>query len=218
MKKAGIFLLLGGMVMILFGCGKKSYNVDYCGDQDFYENAESSYKEGEKVSLIYGVIATDTDYSFYLDDESIGYRYENGVFVVDFVMPGHDVKLECRTVNSMENTNIAITVKNQIKTADIWIISDTEENRKTTVWGTATLSELDTETCETAYISMDENGLYLIRMIDEDHMFYSADGIKLEVGQSIVIREDAKTRAAIVEIYDEDETKISEYEMFVGRL
>lgn len=220
MKKASMILLLGGMVMLLFGCGKKLYKVDYCGAQSVYENAKESYREGERVVLKYGLIATDTNYSFYLDDEPIDYNYKDGAYLLSFVMPGHDVKIECRTSNSMVATNIAVTIQNQVKAADIWIIPDTEANRKTTVWGTAVLSKLDVGTSQTAYVwgSPEDNGMYLIRMIDEDQMFYSADGIKLEHNQSIVIHEDKENRTIILEVYDADGIKIAEYEMFAARL
>lgn len=100
-KKLTIILLLGGMVVSLFGCGKSIYKIDYCGEQGFYENAKESYKEGETVTLKYDLIATDTDYSFYLDDEPISFTYKDGAYILKFVMPNHDIKLECRTSNSM---------------------------------------------------------------------------------------------------------------------
>ncbi len=204
--------------MVLFGCGKKTYKVDYCGEQDFYENAKDSYREGEKVTLKYGLIATDTDYNFYLDGEAINCNYEGGAYVLQFVMPAHDIKIECRTKNTMMNSSISVSVLNKVTTTDIWIIPDTEENRKTSVWGTATISSLEVEISQIALIpeSIEEDGMYLIRMIDENQMFYSADGIRLEDNQSIVIYED--NGITIIEVYAEDGAKISEYEMFSARL
>ncbi len=77
------------------------YEVDYCGMQGLYGNAKDSYTEGELVVLRYELIATDTNYSFYVDDEPIDFNYEGGAYVLSFVMPSHTVKLECRTSNSM---------------------------------------------------------------------------------------------------------------------
>lgn len=204
--------------MLLFGCGKKFYQVDYCGEQGFYENAKDSYREGERVILKYGLIATDTNYSFYMDDELVDYDYEDGAYILQFIMPDHDIKLECRTTNTMVSVSLSITVQNKLSTADIWILPDTEENRKNTVWETATLSNLEAESNQSAFISGDfgENGLYLFRMIDEDQMYYAVDGIKLECDQTIVICENDGT--VTMEIYDEAGTKISEYEMFAARL
>ena len=106
-EKVITILLLSCMMLILFGCGKKAYKVDYCGERDFYENAKESYKEGEKVTLKYGFISTDTDYSFYLDDEPIDYEYKDDAFILQFIMPGHDIKIECKTSNSMANIHEA---------------------------------------------------------------------------------------------------------------
>ena len=220
MKKAGMLVLLGGMVLMLFGCGNKMHKVDYCGQQGFYEDAKEAYKEGEKVTLRYNLIATDTDYAFYLDDEPVSVQYENEAYVIRFVMPNHDVKLDCQTTNSMENMDMPVTILNQIKPANIWIIPDTEANRKTTVWGTATVSNLEVGTSEVAYIPISDetDGLYQIRMIDEDEMFYSAEGVKLEPNQLIVIREDLENVTVIMEIYDAQGTKLSEDEMLFARL
>ena len=101
-KRIAAVLLVGGIVMSLFfGCGEKRYKIDYDG-RDWYEGAKDSYKAGEKVTLYYGMIATDTDYSFYLDGERIntGYDEERG-FVIEFTMPDHDVALRCESRNSM---------------------------------------------------------------------------------------------------------------------
>ena len=89
-------------ILSLFGCSGHKYRVEYdC--KDFYSNAKDYYRAGTKVKLYYELIATDTDYSFCLDGESIDFDYdENRGFVIEFIMPEHDVKLECSTKNSME--------------------------------------------------------------------------------------------------------------------
>ena len=56
-----------GASFCLVGCAGKTYRVDYCGDKDFYKGAKNSYRAGQEVPLYYTMIATDTDYSFYLD-------------------------------------------------------------------------------------------------------------------------------------------------------
>lgn len=90
------------MMFGLSGCGGTKYNVDYCGQKDCYSNAKDSYRAGQTVTLYYNLIATDTDYSFYLDGKSIKFNYnEKKGYEIMFVMPQHDVTLECRMVNSM---------------------------------------------------------------------------------------------------------------------
>ena len=97
-------LLLGGLLLaLLSGCavGEK-YQVDYCGAKASYSNAKDSYRAGASVTVYFEMIATDTDYSFLLDGESVPYTYDaKKGFVIRFTMPDHDVTLECRSVNSM---------------------------------------------------------------------------------------------------------------------
>lgn len=83
--------------------GKASYKVDYCGGKGCYNGAKDSYMEGEEVILRYMLIATDTDYSFYIDGQQIMAYYSNGGMEIKFVMPGHDIKVECVARNTMVN-------------------------------------------------------------------------------------------------------------------
>ena len=79
------------------------YEVDYCGQKDLFKKAEDSYEAGEKVKIYFDVIATDTDYTFYLDDEilDVDFSAEKG-YIIKFTMPDHDVTLRVESVNSME--------------------------------------------------------------------------------------------------------------------
>ena len=85
----------------------KTYKIDYCGQKFAYKGAKDEYKAGEKVKLYYDLIATDTDYSFTLDDEYFRPDYSNSTgYVIEFTMPEHDVKLECTSKNTMINDNV----------------------------------------------------------------------------------------------------------------
>lgn len=101
-----LIFLIGGSVMLgLSGCFAKKYSVDYCGQKDSYRGAKDSYRAGEKVELYFWLIATDTDYSFFLDDERISPDYDSeggGQYIIRFTMPEHDVKLNWTSKNSME--------------------------------------------------------------------------------------------------------------------
>ena len=104
METVAAVLLLGGLFLsLLSGCaGGEKYQVDYCGAKDLYSNAKDAYRAGTAVTLYFEMIATDTDYSFLLDGESVPYTYhEKKGFVISFTMPDHDVTLECCSVNSM---------------------------------------------------------------------------------------------------------------------
>ncbi len=86
----------------LFGCGNAKYRVDYCGQKGDFPGAKDAYAAGKNVTLYFPYIATDTDYSFFLDEERLNPGYEEGKgFVLKFTMPDRDVKLTVRSVNSM---------------------------------------------------------------------------------------------------------------------
>jgi len=100
---AVILLILAlGAAFCLMGCAGETYRVDYDGVKELYEGAKDSYRAGQEVTLYFTMIATDTDYFFYLDGEPIDFDYDDKKgFIIRFTMPNHDVKLECRSVNSM---------------------------------------------------------------------------------------------------------------------
>ena len=87
----------------LTGCfGGVKYQVDYDGCKDSFRGAKDSYRAGAKVKLYYDYVATDTDYSFFLDDERLSPDF-NGfhTYIIRFTMPDHDVKLTMESHNSM---------------------------------------------------------------------------------------------------------------------
>lgn len=97
-----MLMLIGGMMMgSLFGCAQTKYKVDYCGEKSSYQGAKSSYKPGAEVKLYYKNFMSDSEYSFYLDGEYIPLEFDAKGAAIRFVMPEHDVKLECRTRSSM---------------------------------------------------------------------------------------------------------------------
>ena len=96
-----ITLLCGLFLALLTGCSGEKYRVEY-DSKDAYSNAKDMYRAGTTVTLYYDLIATDTDYNFLLDGEHIPFTYdEKKGFVIEFIMPEHDVKLECTMKNSM---------------------------------------------------------------------------------------------------------------------
>lgn len=114
---------------------------------------------------------------------------------------------------------IEISISNQVAEADIWVIPDTEENRKSSVWGSATLSKADTQGTQSNSVQIPAGtGRYLIRMIDTDGMYYAADDIVLADHQSIVIRKGEEDMSAVVEVCCAEDATVAEYAMFVARL
>lgn len=82
--------------------GEKKYKVDYHGRKSVFDGAKDAYKKGEQVTLYYGFIATDTDYSFYVDGARINAPYtEDKGYKISFVMPDHEVDVRVQSRNSM---------------------------------------------------------------------------------------------------------------------
>ena len=102
LKTAALLLIGGCLMMSLFGCGAQKYRVDYGGDKSSYLDAKDTYRAGKTVTVYYYLIATDTDYTFYLDGMRLNPLYSEGKgYKIEFTMPAHDVKLKCASRNSM---------------------------------------------------------------------------------------------------------------------
>ncbi|MBR6801244.1 MAG: hypothetical protein IKM61_05805 [Eubacteriaceae bacterium] len=104
MKKT-IFIAIVSCLCIaaLFSCSKNRFTVDYCGQKELFKNAKDSYKAGTRVKLYFDMIATDTDYRFYVDGaspEKVYYDEQKG-YVIEFTMPAKDITVDVETKNSM---------------------------------------------------------------------------------------------------------------------
>ena len=102
MKKLIILIMTGAVMMFcVSGCGKQKYKLNYDGYG--FESRKTEYAAGEKVTVYYGFIATDTDYRFFIDDDvkmTQSYDNDHG-YVFTFTMPDHDVTLHEESRNSM---------------------------------------------------------------------------------------------------------------------
>ena len=111
-----------------------------------------------------------------------------------------------------------ITIINGVYEASIWILPDTEANRKTTLWGTATVSKIQADSSSQAGIDKPgDNGKYLFRMIDTEHMYYSSENLILEDGWTLEIKGDIRSGVTI-EVMDKDGNLNAAYEVFAARL
>lgn len=128
----------------------------------------------------------------------------------------------CNTTKESESmatiSDRNITIVNNVYEANIWVLPDTEANRKTTLWGTATAGKVPAGESRQAGIDKPgDNGTYMFRMIDTEHMYYSSENIILEDGWTLEIKgklnDDLK-----LEVTDKDGTLKAEYEVFAARL
>lgn len=118
-----------------------------------------------------------------------------------------------------EQTGPEITLVNEAVKADFWILPDTEANRKTSLWGTASADDLEAGGKIKLKIGdPGDGGTYLVRVIDADGGFYSADGLTLAEGYTLRLTEEENLMAARIEVLDENGELIFSEPAFVGRL
>ena len=80
----------------------KKYTLDFGGKEYAFAGGKGAYDAGETVALYYVMVGTDTDYYFYIDDEEIHPKYEEGKgYALRFVMPARDVRVSVEEKNTM---------------------------------------------------------------------------------------------------------------------
>ena len=122
---------------------------------------------------------------------------------------------ESETVPVTYDRTIALI--NSVNEADIWILPKTEENLKTTLWGTATVGKMQLhESREVQLEAPADNGLYIFRMIDTDKMYYSAEDIIIEDGWTLEIKGESINSVSI-DVTDKDGNTTT-YEVSAARL
>ena len=215
-----IFLGVSGMLS-LFGCGRQKYKLHFDGYG--FQSSKTAYAAGEKVTVYFDLIATDTDYRFWLDDESVklnqDYSERRG-YVFTFTMPDHDLTLHVSSRNSMEYIpTIAVTFRNEVEQADLWILPQTEENLKTSLWGTPSAGALGVGESAELCLTEDESAeAWLVRIIDTDHAYYAAQDLRLEDGYTVVFQSEGAKFDAVIEVRDENGTVVYAAEAFTGVL
>ncbi len=116
-------------------------------------------------------------------------------------------------------SDAGITFINSVKDADVWILPATEENIKTTLWGTATIAKLKAgEAHQLSLQALGGPGDYIIRMIDTEGMYYATDRIPLEAGYSLQIKKDELPMSVVLEVTDADAGLVETCSVFAARL
>lgn len=103
LHKLAVILLGVIFIMCMTGCGKPKYKLEFDGYG--FESEKTVYHEGDQVTVYYDMIATDTDYSFYLDCDDVKLKQDwdnSHGYIFKFTMPAHDVKISVSSRNSME--------------------------------------------------------------------------------------------------------------------
>ena len=126
----------------------------------------------------------------------------------------------CQTVQTepAPAADRTVTFVNSVADADVWILPETEQNLKTTVWGTATAADVKTgESRQVPLTTPGGDGFYMFRMIDTEHFYYSANDITLEEGWTLEIRGNDLSSITL-EISDGNGTLLQICEVFAARL
>lgn len=121
--------------------------------------------------------------------------------------------------NNMEiKSDKTITFINGVTEADVWIMPETEENLKTSLWGTALIPKIKTgEIRQAPLCEPGDDSHYIVRLIDDDGFYYSAKGITLEDGWALKITGE-KMNSVIIEVTDASGVLKGAYNVSCARL
>ena len=220
--KSLFLMILGVSVMFtLFGCGKPKYKLHFEGYG--FQSSKTEYAAGDQVTVYYDLIATDTDYRFWLDDENVklkqDYDDRHG-YVFTFTMPDHELTLHVSSHNSMEYIpTVSVSFQNEVEEADVWLLPQTEENLKTSLWGTPSAGALEKgASAELTLTNPEYAETWLVRIIDRNNAYYSAQDLKLEDGYTVVFKSEGSKFNAVIEVHDATGNLVFSAEAFTGVL
>jgi hypothetical protein len=118
-----------------------------------------------------------------------------------------------------EDDGSVITFVNEREETDIWILPDTDENRKLSLWGAPTIDDLgEGKQAELSLSALGGPGLYVIHMINPDGMYYGVSEVRIEAGYTLVFRTGDWVGAYELEVRDADGETVKVYEVFGAML
>ncbi|MBQ7625383.1 MAG: hypothetical protein IJS65_08940 [Clostridia bacterium] len=113
-----------------------------------------------------------------------------------------------------------VTFINRVENTDVWILPQTKENLDTTLWGKATAGKVAKDEERAVGLTAPGDGdKYIFRMIDEDEMYYEANGLILPDGCRVEIKhgEDGPM-SYIITVTDENGENAVTYDVFAAHL
>ena len=115
--------------------------------------------------------------------------------------------------------DVFITFRSEITTADIWLLPRTEQNLHSSLWGTATLPQLAGGTeAQVSLTALGGPGVYILRAIDENEIFYEADELELEAGYTLCLSESDDPWTVTLEVTDSACAPVASYDVFAAAL
>lgn len=114
------------------------------------------------------------------------------------------------------NSTIEVGFINDVIEADVWILPQTEENLKSTLWGTATISKLKAGGEKSVEIDESDDHKYIIRLIDSDSAYFSVRDVALQSGYTICFKTDGTKYESKIEVIDQSGNELLSEEAFQG--
>ena len=111
-----------------------------------------------------------------------------------------------------------IILENDIQPAQVWILSDTEDNRHTSVWGTAMINAEELEKEYHFGIPTSADYKYLFRMIDKDGIYYETDIPELQNNWKLKIYAVSSETDIHLEIFNENGELVHDCAVFNAAL
>lgn len=119
--------------------------------------------------------------------------------------------------NPEQDAAVTVTFVNDVYDADIWILPQTEENLETSLWGTATIGKLSKGAkADIAISDIAEDDMYIVRIIDTNQAFYSANDLLLEDGYTIHFATEDRPYDSTIDVLDREGNMISSEHAFEG--
>ncbi len=115
-------------------------------------------------------------------------------------------------------TDTNLTFVNGSEKMDVWILPETDENRKTSLWGKATLAGVASGESGALRASKPATvETFIFRAIDEDKIYYEANGLVLEEGCTIRLKREEPFKFTIEVSGGDGETAVT-YPVFAAAL
>ncbi|MCR5357095.1 MAG: CAP domain-containing protein [Lachnospiraceae bacterium] len=113
---------------------------------------------------------------------------------------------------------IDVSFNDNVEPASVWILADTENNRHTSIWGTAMIRSEELGKEYNAGIPKADDDKYLFRMIDDDEMYYDAQISELKSGWKINLYTPENAMDPKLDVYDENGDIVEECSVFWAAL
>ena len=114
---------------------------------------------------------------------------------------------------------VSVSFQNEVAEADVWLLPQTEENLKTSLWGTPSAGALEKgASTELTLTNPEYAEAWLVRIIDRNKAYYSARDLQLEDGDTVVFKSEGSKFDAVIEVHDANGNLVFSAKAFTGVL